>query len=65
MGGGIIEKECFLDESLLRRGKARLIQDIELMKEFDSYGKAGNEKAFSQCQKEKVCAQCKYQQICL
>lgn len=65
LGGGIIEKECFLDESLLRRGKARLIQDIELMKELDSYGKAGNEKAFSQCQKEKVCAQCKYQQICL
>jgi len=65
LGGGVIEKECFLDDSFLRRGKARLIQDIELMKELDSYGKAGNERAFSQCQKEKVCAQCKYQQICL
>jgi hypothetical protein len=40
------------------------MQDIELMKELDPYGREGNERAFSPCAKEKVCRQCKYQGTC-
>lgn len=59
-----IEEDRPLSESLLRRGKARIIQDVELMKQMDGYGQAGNEEAFSPCEIENVCRQCKYQALC-
>lgn len=64
LGDATIEPVRPLDAALLRRGKARLVQDIELMKELDPYGREGNERAFSPCAKEKVCRQCKYQGTC-
>jgi len=64
LGSATVEKERRLDERTLRRGKARLIQDIELMKELDPYGQAGNETAFSPCEREGVCHLCKYQEVC-
>ena len=64
LGNGEAEKEIVLNEHLLRRGKARLIQDIELMKEMDFYGRKGNEGAFTSCRQENICRKCKYQEVC-
>ncbi len=59
-----VESSVRLDEVLLRRARARLFQDIELMNDLDRYGQAGNEEAFSPCGKENVCRRCKYQVVC-
>lgn len=59
-----IEEDRPLTQSLLRRGKARIIQDVELMRQMDAYGQAGNEEAFPPCEMENVCRQCKYQALC-
>lgn len=64
LGDATVEPIRPFDAALLRRGKARLVQDIELMKELDPYGREGNERAFTPCAKEKVCRQCKYQGTC-
>jgi hypothetical protein len=64
LGGPTVEPEKALDRSILRAGRARLIQDIELMEELDPYGREGNEEAFSPCMRENTCRQCSYQQAC-
>jgi len=64
LGDGIVERERRLDEATLRRGEARLLQDVELMGELDRYGSTGVEGAFSPCEKERVCRQCKFREIC-
>jgi len=64
LGGPTVEEEKALDRTMLRAGRARLIQDIELMQELDCYGREGNEEAFSPCERENVCRQCNYQQTC-
>jgi hypothetical protein len=64
LGDGVVEQERRLDARIMRRGEARLLQDVELMEELDRYGRAGIEEAFSPCEKEKVCRQCKFQEIC-
>jgi hypothetical protein len=64
LGSPTVEGERALDRPSLRAGRARLIQDIEIMQEMDSYGRDGNEEAFSPCKRENVCRQCKYQQAC-
>jgi PD-(D/E)XK nuclease superfamily protein len=64
LGDGTVEPEVFLDFGQMAVGKARMLQDIELMKELDSYGRSGMEEVFSACQRENVCRQCKYQGVC-
>jgi hypothetical protein len=64
LGSATVEKEQPLDRPILRAGRARLIQDIELMQDLDPYGREGNEEAFSPCMRESVCRQCCYQQAC-
>jgi hypothetical protein len=64
LGDGALEAECRLSDELMRVGKARLLQDIELMKDLDDYGRSGNEEAFSPCLRENICRQCKYQGVC-
>jgi hypothetical protein len=64
LGGPTVEQERPLDRTMLRAGRARLIQDIELMEDLDPYGREGNEEAFSPCMRENVCRQCSYQQAC-
>lgn len=64
LGDGMVEPEHFLDRDQMAVGKARMLQDIELMKELDPYGQNGIEEVFSPCQRENVCRQCKYQGIC-
>lgn len=64
LGNGSVEPERTIGLDAMRRGKARLLQDIELMKELEPYGAVGNEKAFSPCGIENVCRPCKYREIC-
>jgi hypothetical protein len=64
LGNATVEDERTLDSALVRAGRARLIQDIELMQELDPYGREGNEEAFSPCAKVNVCRQCKYREVC-
>lgn len=64
LGDGTVEPERPLDRGIMVVGKARMLQDIELMKELDPYGRTGIEEAFSPCHRENVCRQCKYQGIC-
>jgi hypothetical protein len=61
---GAIEEERTLNEQLVSRAEARLIQDVEWMNELDPYGREGNERAFSPCEKKNVCRQCKFQRVC-
>ena len=60
---GVAEPLLFSAQEL-RRAKARILQDIELLKEMEEFGDAGNWEAFSACGQPKVCAQCAYQEIC-
>jgi hypothetical protein len=64
LGDGTVEPERPLDRGQMAVGKARMLQDIELMKELDPYGRTGIEEVFSPCQRENVCRQCKYQGVC-
>jgi PD-(D/E)XK nuclease superfamily len=64
LGDGTVESEVFLNFDQMAVGKARMLQDIELMQELDSYGRSGMEEVFSPCQHENVCRQCKYQGVC-
>ena len=64
LGDGTVEPERPLDRGMMVVGKARMLQDIELMKELDPYGRTGIEEVFSPCHRENVCRQCKYQGIC-
>jgi hypothetical protein len=64
LGDGTVEPERSLDRGQMAVGKARMLQDIELMKELDPYGRSGSEEVFSPCHRENVCRQCKYQGVC-
>lgn len=64
LSGPFIEDERAIDARTVQRGRARVTQDIELMRELDPYGRSGNEEAFTPCKKENVCRQCKFQGIC-
>ncbi len=64
LGDGQVEEERRLDAATLRRGEARLLEDVEWMEQLDRYGREGVVNAFSPCVKEKVCRQCKFQGIC-
>jgi hypothetical protein len=64
LGDGTIEAEWRLDQHAIRRGWARLVQDIEGMRQLDEYGRTGVMDAFTPCGKERVCRQCKFQEIC-
>lgn len=64
LGEGTVEPERRLGTAELRRGEARLVQDVAVMRELESYGKAGTEEAFTPCLKINVCKRCKYQAEC-
>jgi hypothetical protein len=51
-------------EAAIRRGRARVVQDIQMMEELDAFGSQGIEEAFTPCEKINVCRQCKYRGIC-
>jgi hypothetical protein len=53
-----------LDAALLRRGKVRMIQDVERMMELDEYGRLGLEGAFTPCGNPNVCRHCEFKAVC-
>lgn len=52
------------DEGMLRRGRARILQDVELMVAMDGYGKNGQSEAFTACAQPKVCSLCPFLEAC-
>jgi hypothetical protein len=64
LGEGAVEPERRLGAASLRRGEARLVQDVAVMRELHPYGKAGVEEAFTPCLKVNVCKRCKFQGEC-
>ena len=62
--GPTVGEPVVLDDAMMRRGKARIVQDIELMKELDPFGREGNEEAFTPCAKLNVCRQCSFRGVC-
>lgn len=53
-----------LDAAVIRRGKARVIQDIQLMQQLDPFGRQGVEEAFTPCARANVCRQCSFRGTC-
>ena len=51
-------------EAMLRRGRARIIQDSELMSVMDPYGMNGRAEAFSACAQPAVCFLCPFLSVC-
>ena len=49
---------------MLRRGRARIMQDAELMGVMDSYGMKGRAEAFSPCAQPAVCSLCPFLSAC-
>jgi len=60
---GVLEPLLFSAQEL-RRARARILQDVELLKEMEEFGDNGTVEAFSACGQPKVCALCAYQEIC-
>jgi CRISPR/Cas system-associated exonuclease Cas4 (RecB family) len=60
---GVLEPLLFSDQEL-RRAKARILQDIELLSEMEELGADGVVNAFTACGQSKVCAQCAFQELC-
>jgi CRISPR/Cas system-associated exonuclease Cas4 (RecB family) len=62
--GPTVSQPVALNDAMMRRGKARIVQDIELMQELDPYGRQGNEEAFTPCAHPNVCRQCSFRGVC-
>ncbi len=60
---GILEPLLFSGQEL-KRAKARILQDIELLTEMEEFGADGLVEAFTACNQAKVCAQCAFLEIC-
>ncbi|GMU82446.1 MAG: hypothetical protein AMXMBFR47_23170 [Planctomycetota bacterium] len=64
LGSGELESPIQVTAEHTRRGRARILQDIELMDELDTYGRDGADEVFTPCMKENVCRRCKFQRVC-
>lgn len=53
-----------VSERLLMRVEARILQDLERMREADTYGVQGVAEAFTPCAQPKVCEMCQFQEVC-
>lgn len=68
-----IQKAYLLDDKLegleyseeqLTRAKARIVQDVEILRELNDFGINGNFEAFSKCEQVKLCNLCPFQEVC-
>ena len=64
LGDGVIETPQVVTDEVANVGRARLIQDVELMEELHRYGQEGREEAFRPCNIEGICRRCNYRAIC-
>ena len=53
-----------VSEKALTRVEARILQDLERMREADKYGVRGVAEAFTPCAQPKICELCQFQQVC-
>jgi len=53
-----------IDEKMLARARARIIQDAELMAALHAYGQEGMVDAFTPCSQTAICALCRFRKIC-
>ena len=53
-----------VSEKALTRVEARILQDLERMREADKYGVRGVAEAFTPCAQPKICALCQFQEVC-
>lgn len=53
-----------LTQTVLRRGRARMMQDVESMVAMESYGIEGEADAFSACAQPRVCGLCPFLEVC-
>jgi len=64
LGTGELESPTEITPERTCRGRARVLQDIELMNELDPYGREGVEEVFTPCMNENICRRCKFQTMC-
>ena len=64
LGDALVEEPSVVTAAQARRGKARLMQDIELMEDLHEHGRQGDEEAFTPCDRNGVCRRCPYRAIC-
>ena len=53
-----------VSEQALARVEARILQDLDRMREADKYGLRGAVGAFTPCAQPKICEMCQFQEIC-
>ncbi|RKU14548.1 hypothetical protein C6501_08095 [Candidatus Poribacteria bacterium] len=53
-----------VNEKYLGRVEARILQDLDRMREADGYGVRGIAEAFTPCAQPKICELCQFQEIC-
>jgi hypothetical protein len=53
-----------INERMLLRARARIIQDAEQMAAVDNYGREGIVEAFTPCAQRAVCRLCRFREIC-
>ena len=53
-----------VNERMIMRAKARIIQDAEQMAALDYYGRRGTVGAFTPCAQRAVCALCRFRKLC-
>jgi hypothetical protein len=53
-----------LDDVRPRSVRARITQDLSVMRSLESFGVAANARAFTPCAKPKICALCPFQSVC-
>ena len=53
-----------VDGAAIRRGRVRMMQDVERMAAMDGYGRDGNEDAFTPCAQPAVCSLCPFLEVC-
>lgn len=54
-----------VNEKMLLRARARIIQDAEQMAALDYYGRSGMIEAFTPCAQKAVCSLCRFRAICV
>jgi PD-(D/E)XK nuclease superfamily len=64
LGANVVESAQSMDREAAYIGRARLVNDIELMEELHDYGERGREGVFTQCNHANICRRCKFRAIC-
>ncbi|MCG8532206.1 MAG: PD-(D/E)XK nuclease family protein [Desulfovibrionales bacterium] len=57
-------EELEFSEKHLFRARARILQDVELLRDLHEFGKEGISDAFTKCDQERVCTTCQFEEIC-